>query len=90
MRTIHKFTHPVAETIQLHIPNDAVFLRVGRDTRHTDELAFWFEVDSDQKETIRHTYDLVGTGHPVPKTATRYLDSVMMAPFIWHVYQRTY
>lgn len=90
MKTIHKFTHQLTDIMQLHIPVGGRFLKVGRDTRNTDELAFWFEVDTEQSETTRRSFFLTGTGHPVPKGAKTYLDSVMMTPFIWHIYEGVY
>lgn len=87
MRTIHKFTHTVGARFTLCVPVGAKLLNVDRDTRYPDDIGFWFEVDTDQREFTNRPYFVVGTGHPVPDEAVNHLASVKMGYFIWHIYE---
>jgi len=89
MRTVYKYTHPVAERFAITVPFNAKFLIVDRDTRQPDDLAFWFEVETAQTVTVNRSIVIVGTGHPIPEEARQYLGSVKIGYFIWHVYERT-
>lgn len=87
MKTVHKFTHPVAERFALHVPYGAKFLHVDRDTRDPDDLAFWFEVETEQAVIVNRPVVIIGTGHPIPADVRKYLGSVKTGAFIWHIYE---
>ena len=49
------------------------------------KLCMWFEVDSEWGE---HNVEviIVGTGNPLPCEKMDYVGTVVMNPFVWHVY----
>lgn len=87
MKTIHKFTHPVATEFEIVVPVCATLLKVGRDTRRPDDLAFWFEINTEEERKAPRRFHIVGTGHAVPACGVTYVDSIQMGSFIWHVYR---
>lgn len=87
MRTIHKFTHAVAEKIEIEVPRGASLVKIDRDTRQPDDLAFWFEVDTAETETKEVRFRVVGTGQELPVSGFIYEDSIKMGYFIWHIYR---
>ncbi|MGV1754755.1 DUF7352 domain-containing protein [Agrobacterium sp. CG674] len=86
-RRVLKYTHAVADRFTLDIPHCSKLIHVDRDTRHPDDLAFWFEVDDREFPTTPRPYFVVGTGAFLPNEATNHLASIKMGYFIWHVYE---
>lgn len=87
MKTIHKFTHPVSAEFEISVPVCATLLKVGRDTRNPNDLAFWFEVDTEEEHKAPRRFRVVGTGQAIPTCGAIYVDSIQMGSFIWHVYR---
>lgn len=50
------------------------------------ELFLWAEVDSEVHCEDRKVW-VIGTGNPMPARRLVHLGSVMMWPFVWHVYE---
>lgn len=84
MRRIYKYP--------LHISHSqTVAIHDGAKVLHVDNqygvLTMWAEVNvSDTNPTVYETVYVVGTGNPVPDMAKHHLGSVIIDPFVWHVY----
>lgn len=90
MRTIYKYTTPVTDSFSISLPIGAIFRHADRDQRFNDEISLWFEVDTDKHETTLRRFYIVGTGNPIPDKAAAFLATVMMDPFVWHLYGGDY
>jgi hypothetical protein len=80
---IWKFRLEITDSQQVKMPEGARVIHVGLDPQ--GELCMWAEVMVQNKQTERTIY-VVGTGHVVSPNA-KYLGSVTMNPFVWHVYE---
>lgn len=87
MWTVHKHILDLqrGDRQTLTLQEYAKLIHVDRDTREPDKIGLWFLVD-DQRSTEQRTFRIVGTGHPVPSTATPH-GSVLIPPYIWHVFE---
>ena len=82
-RVVFKYT---ARMIETHI------VPVGGRVLHVagqgDVPCVWIEVGGEVAVEEERTFQMVGTGHPVPESAT-YLGTAHCGPFVWHVYELT-
>lgn len=90
MRTIHKFTFKVADTVFLTMPKGAKIIRVeaARSDFGYDNAQLWAEVDTDQPMEKRTIY-VRGTGHAFPEALfereVHHIGTYLHGPFVWHV-----
>lgn len=85
MRTIYKYRINFGAP-SLEIPLGSKCIHVGSQGEH---VCMWVEVDDDaQLETERWHLFIIGTGHQLPAGAEHeHLGSVIMDPFVWHLYR---
>lgn len=84
-QVVHK--HVLTGVDNLKLQPFARLIHVDRDTRNPDSIAVWFIVnDALPAENVR-TFHIVGDGHPVPRYPAKHVGSVLMTPFIWHVFE---
>lgn len=88
MRTIYKYPLELGNCI-VNIPVGSRILSVGS---QRGTVCLWAEVDKISPYTgkepalIERKFCVIGTGHPLPNNLI-YIDTVVMEPFVWHVYE---
>lgn len=86
-RLIWKYELEITDKQELTVPRGAKFLSAGN---QDGKLCVWASVDPKvakhgDNETV--TLSVIGTGNPfIPEDAGTYLDTVIMPPFVWHVF----
>lgn len=88
MRTIWKYPLELTDQTELMIPKGAEVLTAQMQEL---QLGLWILVNSDAETEVR-TFDIYGTGNPVPaidlRTHTRkYIATVQQSIFVWHVFE---
>lgn len=86
MKTIYKYALRVTDEQRVDLPRGAVVRLVAV---QGNTLCLWAEVDPEAPLSPR-TFRIHGTGHPILTTDDEilfYVGSVMMDPFVWHVYE---
>jgi len=54
-----------------------------------DLLCLWAEVNTEpERPRGGRTFEIIGTGNPIPEAERAYIGTVQMPPFVWHVYER--
>ena len=84
-RTIWKFPLEVMDEQTVPMPDGAKVLSVGLDA--DGALCVWAVVDPDRPR-VGKSFRIYGTGNPVPADLSEvgFLGTVLMPPFVWHVY----
>lgn len=90
MRTIFKYPVEVAYFFQLELPLGAKFVHIAPGTKYSEKISLWFEVDTEEQDRTTRTFHIVGTGNPIPAAATQHIGSVIMFPFVWHIYEEMF
>ncbi len=88
---ILKFTLPVTDHPAIEMPWGCNVLCAQ--AQH-DAIQVWAECDDDHARVVRH-FAIYGTGNPVPGGVDthgaglpgRYIGTVQLPPFVWHVYE---
>lgn len=84
MRTIWKETLKITNRQTIMLPKEAILFSVGN--KH-GMLCLWFFVeDSNQPEEPREI-EIIGTGNPIPEGSRRFIGTVIMDQFTWHVFE---
>lgn len=82
MKTIHRYAVPVddqAHDIELSGP----IVHVG--TKDVRQVDFWALVDVDEPRV--RTFQVFGTGHPIPDEAAYLGTAVASIHFVWHLFE---
>lgn len=86
--TIWRFALPITDRPTVKMPVGAAVLSVGPPRGSADELDLWVTVDP--AETMREhcQFLVVGTGHPLPDDAARFVGTVVThgGTLVWHVF----
>lgn len=82
MKTIHKYPIYVGQNNCLSIPKDSKIILVAN---QKDFVTIWIEVDL-TKEFEERNFHIYGTGHDIQKNV-RHIESCIVDPFVWHVYE---
>jgi hypothetical protein len=77
---IYKYQLSLGETT-IKLPESFQVLHVGE---QNGLLMLWVELDLNASK-IPYTFHVIGTGHSV-KPHMHHIGSVIMNPFVWHVY----
>jgi hypothetical protein len=83
-RTIWRFDFPVTDRVTVAMPEGTVILK-GVGTRGP-ELSVWGEVDK-ARPWANRTLRVVGTGNPFDARGHVHVGSIVVDPFVWHVYE---
>lgn len=86
MKTIWKYPLQVTDLQTLEIPQGAQILSAQI---QSGQLTLWALVDtSNPCEKVK--IEVVGTGNPIDDSFSdrKYISTVQMGPFVWHVFQR--
>lgn len=84
MKTIYKYQLKIINTQIVEMHRGAKILHVGS---QEGSLCIWAEVDTSYP-TRPFVFDIVGTGHTLTLSSgtCKYLGTVQMPPYVWHVY----
>lgn len=85
LRQIWKFPLEVTDVQTISMPMGAKIMHV--DVQH-DQVCLWAGVYPDNSKMDR-TFHLYGTGHAIPDDVQDYLGSVVIGPFVWHLFEVT-
>ena len=77
---IHKYQLSLGETT-INLPESFQVLHVGE---QNGLLMMWVELDLNAPK-IPYTFRCIGTGYSI-KSRMHHIGSVIMDPFVWHVY----
>ena len=53
-----------------------------------DTPTLWMEVQLGEFPNTERAFEIIGTGHPISEDA-KYIGTLMMPPFVWHLYEVT-
>lgn len=86
MKTIHKFQIPLKEEVAISIPG---FQRILRVDQQRGTLCLWAGVDLDNPAPTVINLAVVGTGHRLPDNYDweTHLATVIVEPFVWHIFR---
>lgn len=81
---IFKYPLEVTDHQSVQMVCGADILSVGVDSH--GRLCAWAMVNPGQTKHARDIW-IIGTGNPMPEVPLRFLGSVTMAPFVWHIFE---
>lgn len=73
---------PMNDVPDISTPEGAKLVHVGL---HGKQIGLWFEVNPAEKHSIIRSFRVYGTGHPIEMGS--HVGTVIMIPFVWHVYE---
>lgn len=83
MRQVWKYIVDITDGDQdINIPAGAKLVHVGP---HGKRIGLWFEIDTQEKHSTIRSFRVFGTGHPIE--SGRHVGTVIIIPFVWHVYE---
>lgn len=83
MRQVWKYIVDITDGNQnITTPTGAKLVHVGPQGKR---IGLWFEVDDQEPLTIIRSFCVFDTGHPIE--TGMYVGTVIMIPFVWHVYE---
>lgn len=92
VRTIFKYPIEIVDEQVVMVPAGAKPLHFDlqkvprRPIEHFEgEPTLWLEVDDSATKVPLRLF-VVGTGNPIPPNAVNYIGTVLMPPFVWHLY----
>lgn len=92
MKTIYRFPIDMQEAvdndgkIEVEAPVGSKILHVAVQERAPFQPCMWVQLDDDRKPVLKHTFEIVGTGHPVPERG-EYAGSWQQQGYVWHLYE---
>lgn len=90
MREIRKYKLNHADCTYLDLPKDAEIL----DFQYQgDDIVLWALVLSEEKETTKRKFSLIGTGHSIghPRSVINYLKTLQQDNgLVWHIFEINY
>ncbi len=87
MKSIWKYSLDAENEQTLSLPKGAKIIHTGLDPSGT--LCIWAEVNIDEAERASIAIYIYGTGHPIKADVQRHLGSLVVGPYVWHVYLGT-
>lgn len=85
MSVIYKYALNDVKTV-LSLPQGAEVLTVNEQDR---TLQLWAKVDPTQQRLERRAFVVIGTGNEFDDLGLRYVSTVLVGPFVWHVFEAT-
>lgn len=83
MKTIWKFQLPIQRESEIKMPSFAQTIHTGLDAEGIP--CVWAIVDPQNMQTD-YKFWVFGTGHQMPDTANKFINSFVQGPFVWHVF----
>jgi hypothetical protein len=94
MDTIWRFPIDMQEAavnsgrITIKAPLGAKILHVDLQQRAPHQPSMWVQLDEEREPVLEHHFEVVGTGHPVPKGGI-YVGTWQEDGYVWHLYEVT-
>lgn len=87
MKTIFKYPIKIADKTVITLPETAVQLSMQS---QDGQITLWCLVDSEEAEKVEYEVYVVGTGNLVPDgiDGTHYQTTIVMRPFVWHIFMK--
>ena len=82
-RAIFKYELKITEQQVVFLPDQAEIISVDN---QDGTLCLWAIVGTNSRKVDRHI-EIVGTGSPMPNVERIFLGTVLMPPFVWHVFE---
>lgn len=84
MKTVYKYKLPgPGSANKIMMPKGAKILHVDS---QGSKLYMWAEVDTSQEDEFRQ-FEVYGTGWELPDGNKTFLGTIIVDPFVWHVYE---
>lgn len=83
---IYKYPIGITGFQEVAMPKAARILSVAN---QNGTLCLWALCDSAQKEYVARQIEIIGTGHPISLNSREFIGTVIVEPFVWHVFERT-
>jgi hypothetical protein len=80
---IYKFPLRITDYQEVTMHKGARIMSVGN---QNGVLCIWAHVDP-KAEPEKRAFHVVGTGHTVPVDANVFIGTVIIDPFVWHVFE---
>lgn len=81
---IFKYELPlVVDVIPVAMPKDARVIAVQN---QRGAVTLWAEVEA-EAPPVNRVFRIIGTGHSFDRTGLRYVGTVQVNAFVWHVYE---
>lgn len=85
MRTIHKQSLQIIDSRPLFVPAGSILRSFGN---QRGQLCVWYECDTDVTDMVERRIWIIGTGNRMPSVPLDYLATVIIEPYVWHVYEQ--
>lgn len=87
MRAIWKYELEVTDLQEVEMPIDSQVLSVAN---QDGRLCMWALVPQLESRKEKYCFEIIGTGNPIGQTplSRRFVGTVLMPPFVWHVFER--
>lgn len=83
MRTIHKFTLDQNGKTTIEMPRGARILHCAPQGA---EIQLWAQVNTDEPLVPRR-FLIIGTGWELPDVPLKYIGTVQISIFVWHIFE---
>ncbi len=80
---IWKFPLELTDTQVIQLPDGATILSAEN---QRGQLCLWAQLNP-QMTPISKRIAIIGTGHPMPSGLQRFIGTVLMTPYVWHVFE---
>lgn len=89
MQTVYKYQLSQNRETQVELPKGAEILKVDV---QNDTICLWAKVNPDKKKKEARTFEVFGTGHPMPDFERRFLNTffVQGGTYVFHAFERIY
>ena len=78
---IYKYKLEITDSQVIQIPDGGVILSVAD---QDGALCLWAAVNP-ERPVVNRMIEVIGTGNPITSGRKRYIGTVVMTPFVWHV-----
>ena len=84
-RTVWKYTIDIQDKVEFTMPAGSTVIHVAPCGTSPMAIDLWFDADP-ARDLEWRTFHVHGTGHPIAIDSW-HVGSVIMHPFVWHVYE---
>lgn len=81
---IWKYRLPLHEETTIGMPSGSEFLSVAE---QDGEITMWFMVPVEGLGNDERKFVVVGTGHPFSMQGLKFLGTVILGSYVWHVFE---
>lgn len=82
---IWKYELRITNRQKVQLPACARLLSVAN---QRGTLCLWAQIDPDNATIVERDIEIIGTGNPMPVARRVFLGTVVIDPFVWHVFER--